>query len=69
MVKDHSDSERGNTGYAFRLAARFFYMHHPTERMAHTMAFGTPVMAHWPKREIVPWVEQRDRSDNQSVWD
>ena len=24
MVKDHSDSEKGNMGYSFRLAARFF---------------------------------------------
>ena len=24
-----------------------FYMHHPTDRIAHTMAFVTPVMEHW----------------------
>ena len=45
MVKDHSDSE---IGYSFRLAARFlFYMHHPTDRIAHTTAFVTPVVEHW----------------------
>ena len=33
MVKDHSDSDKG-----------FFYMHHPTYRIAHTTAFVTPVV-------------------------
>ena len=45
MVKDHSDSER--------LAARVFYMHHPTDKIAHTTAF---VMEHWLEREIDQWV-------------
>ena len=36
MVKDHSERERGGKpdaamGYCFRLAARVFYMHHPTD--------------------------------------
>ena len=39
-------------GYSFRLAARLFYMHHPTDRTEHTMAFVTPVMKHWLEREI-----------------
>ena len=30
----------------------FFYMHHPTERTAHTTAFVTPVVEHWLEREI-----------------
>ena len=34
-------------GYSFQLAARFFYMHHPTDRIAHTTAFVTPVVEHW----------------------
>ena len=34
MVLDHSDS----MGHSFRLAARFFYMHHPTDRITHTTA-------------------------------
>ena len=25
----------------------FFYMHHPTDRITHTMAFITPVVEHW----------------------
>ena len=39
-------------GYSFRLATRVFYMHHPTDRIAHTTAFVTPVMEHWLEREI-----------------
>ena len=27
-------------------------MHHPTDRIAHTTAFVTPVMEHWLEREI-----------------
>ena len=44
MAKDHSDSNREETRchhkrYSFRLAARVFYMHHSTDRIAHTRAF------------------------------
>ena len=31
-------------------------MHHPTDRIAHTMAFVTPVVGHWLEREIAQWV-------------
>ena len=31
-------------------------MHHPTGRIAHTTAFGTPVIEHWLEREIAQWV-------------
>ena len=34
----------------------FFYMHHPTDRIAHTTVFVTPVVEHWLEREIAPWV-------------
>ena len=27
-------------------------MHHPTDRITHTTAFITPVVEHWPEREI-----------------
>ena len=27
-------------------------MHHPTDRIAHTTAFATPVVEHWLEREI-----------------
>ena len=29
-------------------------MHHPTDRVAHTTAFITPVVEHWLEREIAP---------------
>ena len=45
MVKGHSVSEMGY----------IFYMHHPTGRIAHTMAFITPVVEHWVEREIAQW--------------
>ena len=42
-------------------------MHHPTDRIAHTTAFVTPVMEHWLEREIVQWVHtMKDRSDDPS---
>ena len=52
MVKDHSDSERGNSlpphGLLFQINSKvFFYMRHPTDRIAHTTAFVTPVVEHW----------------------
>ena len=34
----------------------FFYMHHPTDRIAHTTAFVTPVVEHWLERELAQWV-------------
>ena len=42
-------------------------MHHPTDRIAHTTAFSTPVLEHWLKREIAQWVHpMKDRSDDPS---
>ena len=61
MVKDYSDSERGNPlpphGLLFLISSKgFFYMHHPTHRIAHTTAFVIPVVEHWLEREIAQWV-------------
>ena len=40
-------------------------MHHPTDRIAHTTAFVTPVVEHWLEREIAQWVHStKDRSDD-----
>ena len=40
-------------------------MHHPTNRITHTMAFVTPVVEHWLEREIAQWVHpMKDRSDD-----
>ena len=52
MVKDHSNSERGNLLAPHRLlflisSKGFLHMHHPTDRIGHTMAFVTPVVEHW----------------------
>ena len=42
-------------------------MHHPTDRIAYTMAFVIPVMEHWLEREIAQWVHpMKNRSDNPS---
>ena len=42
-------------------------MHHPTDRIAHTTAFVTPVVEHWLEREISQWVHpMKDRSDDPS---
>ena len=42
-------------------------MHHPTDRIEHTMAFVTPVVEHWLEREIAQWVHpMKDRSDYSS---
>ena len=72
MVKDHSDSEKGNPLPPHRLllsinSKGFFYMHHPTDRITHTTAFVTPVVEHWLERELAQWVHpMKDRSDDPS---
>ena len=56
MVKDHSDSERKPAATTWATLSDyqqgFFYMHHSTDRRAHTTAFVTPVMEHWLEQEI-----------------
>ena len=71
MVKDHSDSEKGNLLPPHRLLlsinskGSFFYMHHPTDRITHTAAFVTPVVEHWLEWEIAQWVHpMEDWSDD-----
>ena len=72
MVKDHSDSEKGNPLPPHRLlllinSSGFFYMHHPTDGITHTTAFVTPVVEHWLEREIAQWVHpMKDRSKDKS---
>ena len=42
-------------------------MHHPTDRIAHTTTFVTPVVEHWLEQEIAQWVHtMKDRSDDPS---
>ena len=52
-------------GYYIRLTARlFFYMRHPTDMIAHTTAFVTPVVEHWLDREIAQDNEEREPNGN-----
>ena len=47
MVKNHSEGERGNPLPPHMLLfpiKGFFYMHHPTDRITHTTAFGKQVV-------------------------
>ena len=53
MVKDYSESERGNPLPQHGL---FFYMQHSSDRIAHTKAFLTSVVEHWLEQEIAQWV-------------
>ena len=67
MVKDHSVNETGNLlplqGLFFLISSKgSFYMHHPTERTAHTTAFVIQVIEQWLEQEIAQW----DRSDDPS---
>ena len=41
MVKDNSDSEKGNVMVPLHEQQVFFYMHYATDRIAHTMASYT----------------------------
>ena len=34
---------------------KFFYMHHPTDGITHTMALVTPAVEHWLEQEIAQW--------------
>ena len=49
MIKDHSDSERGNLlpphGLFSPISSKgSLYMHHTTDRITHTTTFVTPVV-------------------------
>ena len=33
-------------------------MHHPTDRLAHTTGFVTPVVEYWLEQEIAQWTHQ-----------
>ena len=64
--------EKGNPLPPYRLlflinSKGSFIMHHPTDRIAHTTAFVTPVVEHWLEWEIAQWVHpMQDRSDDPS---
>ena len=73
MVKDHSDSERGNPllphGLLFPINSKGSFICTIPDRIAHTTTFVTPVVEHWPEGEIAQWVHpMKNRSDsNQKV--
>ena len=66
MLKDHTKAREEthshyNLAYSFRSAAsEFFYMHHPTDRIVHAMAFVTPVVESWLEQEIAQWVHHEE---------
>ena len=55
MVKDHSDSEKGNPlpphGLLFPISSKDSFT--TTDRLSHTTAFVTPVVEHWPEQNYV----------------
>ena len=55
LVKNHSVKLKDKTqhGLIFGQQQGIFYMHHPTDRIAHTTAFVTPVVEHWLEQEII----------------
>ena len=71
MVKDHSDSERGNLlpphGLLFPINSKGSFICTIPDRITHTTAFVAPVVEHWLEREIAQWVHpMKDRSDDPS---
>ena len=71
MLKNHSDSERGNPltphELLFTINSKGSFICTIPDRIAHTTAPLTPVVEHWLKREIYQWVHpMKDRSDDPS---
>ena len=69
MVKDHSDSEKGNPLPPYRLLLSInnkgYFICIIPHRITHTTACVTPVVEHWLEREIAQWVHpMKDRSDS-----
>ena len=68
MVKDHSDSQRGNPlqqhGLLFSISNKGSFICIIPDRITHTTVFVTPVVEHWLELEIAQWV--KDRFDNLS---
>ena len=56
MVKDHSDSEKGNLlpphRLLFPINSKGYFICTIPDRIAHTTAFVTPVVEHWLEGEI-----------------
>ena len=60
MIKDHSESERGNLlpphGLLFPINSKGSFICTIPDRITHTTAFVTPVVEHWLEQEIAQWV-------------
>ena len=68
MVKDHSDSEKGNPLPPHRLTARVL-LYAPSHRQDSTYhgLCHTTIMEHWLEQEIAQWIHHmKDRSDDPS---
>ena len=56
MLKDYSDSKRGNLllphGLLFPISNKGSFICIIPDRITHTTAFVTPVVEHWLEREI-----------------
>ena len=54
MASDISNNERKPAAATWATLSDyqqgFFYMHHPTDMIAHTTAFVAPVVEHWSER-------------------
>ena len=71
MVKDHSDSERGNLlpphGLLFSINSKGSFICTIQDRITQSTAFVTPVVENWLEQEIAQWVHpMKDRSDDPS---
>ena len=64
MVKDHSDSERGNLlppyGLVFVINSKGSFICTNLQRIAYTMVFVTPVVEHRLEREIAQWAHHEE---------
>ena len=60
IVKDHSDSKRGNPlpqhGLFFPISSKGTFNCTLPDRTARTTTFVTPIVEHWLEREIAQWV-------------
>ena len=74
MVKDHSDSEKGNPlpphELLLPISSKGSFICIIPDRIIHTTAFVTQVVEHWLEGEIARWVHpMKDRSDDPSHHD
>ena len=69
MVKDHSDSRKGNLllphGLLFLINSKGYFIC-TTDRIAHTTAFVTPVVEHWLERRQLG--SRKATCTNGAIW-